>query len=319
MRYILLRLAGLAIAVCGVTGYAQQYPAKPVRIIVPFTPGGGTDFIARLLANKLTGALGRQFIVDNRPGAGSTIGTEAALKSPADGYTLLLTSGSYTVAPSLYHLRYDPVADMTPVIQPDDGPFILVTHPSLPVKTIKEFVALAKSRPGQISYATSGVGSITHLSTELFAMLSGIKLTHVPYKGTGQSIADAIAGHIQSMLAAVASGIPHINSGRLRAVAVTSKSRNPALPDVPSIMEAGYKYEVSNWHGLMAPRETPRVIVEMLNTETNKIINEPDFAQKIAADGLVPAGGPSERLLLLVKEEISNWARVTRQLDMKPQ
>ena len=319
MRHILLRLAGLAIAVCSVTGYAQQYPSKPVRIIVPFTPGGGTDFIARLLANKLTGVLGRQFIVDNRPGAGSTIGTEAALKSPADGYTLLLTSGSYTVAPSLYNLRYDPVADMTPVIQPDDGPFILVTHPSLPVKTVREFVALAKSRPGQISYATSGVGSITHLSTELFAMISGIKLTHVPYKGTGQSIADTIAGHIQSMLAAVASGIPHINSGRLRALAVTSKNRNPALPDVPSIMEAGYKYDVSNWHGLMAPRETPRVIVQMLNTEINKIINEPDFAQKIAADGLVPAGGPPERLLVLIKEEISNWARVTRQLDMKPQ
>lgn len=317
--YGVLTCLGASFFLASGASFAQAYPAKPVRVIVPFTPGGGTDFIARLLANRLTGVLGRQFVVDNRPGAGSTIGTEAALRSTPDGYVLLVTSGSYTVAPSLYNLRYDPIGDMVPVVQPDDGPFLLVTHPSLPVRTIKEFIALAKSRPGQISYATSGVGSITHLSTELLAMLSGIKLIHVPYKGTGQSIADTIAGHNQSMLAAVASGIPHVKTGRLRAIAITSGSRNPAMPDVQTVKEAGYQYEVSNWHGMMAPKDTPKAIVDLLNAEVNKIIKEPDFVQQIAADGLVPAGGPPERLLSLLKEEMANWAKVTKQLGMKPQ
>lgn len=312
-------LVALMIAVGSISAYGQQYPSRPVRVIVPFTPGGGTDFIARLLAPKLTAALGRQFIVENRPGAGSTIGTEVALKSPPDGYTLLLTSGSYTVAPSLYNLRYDPIGDMTPIIQPDDGPFIVVTHPSLPVKTVKQLVALAKARPGEINYATAGVGSITHLSTELFSMVSGIKLMHVPYKGTGQAIADTIAGHTQSMLAAVASAIPQIKSGRLRALAVTSRQRNPALPDVPTVIEAGYTYEVSNWHGLMGPKDLPRVVIERLNGEINKIVKDPEFAQQIAKDGLESSGGSPERLLKLVRDEMTNWARVAKQAQLKPQ
>lgn len=319
MRQFPNRLVALMIAVGSISAYGQQYPSKSVRVIVPFTPGGGTDFIGRLLAPKLSAALGRQFIVENRPGAGSTIGTEVALKSPADGYTLLLTSGSYTVAPSLYNLRYDPIADMTPIVQPDDGPFIVVTHPSLPVKTVKQLVALAKARPGEINYATAGVGSITHLSTELFSMVSGIKLMHVPYKGTGQAIADTIAGHTQSMLAAVASAIPQIKSGRLRALAVTSRQRNPALPDVPTVIETGYTYEVSNWHGLMGPKDLPRVVIERLNGEINKIIKEPEFVQQIANDGLVSSGGSPEHLLKLVKDELTNWARVAKQLNLKPQ
>jgi tripartite-type tricarboxylate transporter receptor subunit TctC len=307
----------LTIALASISAYGQQYPSKPVRVVVPFSPGGGTDFIARLLAPKLTAALGQQFIVDNRLGAGSTIGTEAALKSPADGYTLLLTSGSYTVAPSLYKLRYDPIRDMTPIVQPDDGPFIMVTHPSLPAQSVKQLVALAKSRPGEINYASSGVGSITHLSTELFSMVSAIRLTHVPYKGTGQSIADTIAGHNQLMLAAVASAIPQIKSARLRAIAVTSARRNPALPGVPTVMEAGYQYEVSNWHGLVGPKGMSRAIVEKLNSEINEVIKDPEFAQRIANDGLVPSGGPPERLLKLITDEMANWARVAEQAGLK--
>lgn len=317
MRGLWFGCVALAIAGVNVPVYSQQYPAKPVRIIVPFSPGGGTDFIARLVASKLTSSFGKQFLVENRPGAGSTIGTEAALKSPADGYTLLLTSGSYTVAPSLYNLRYDPLKDMTPIIQPDDGPFILVTHPSLPVRNVKEFVALAKARPEEINYATSGVGSITHLSTELFAMISGIKLTHIPYKGTGQSITDTIAGHNQSMLAAVASVLPHIRSGRLRAIAVTSAKRNPALPELPTVMESGYKYEVSNWHGLLGPKDMPREIVETLNGAINKIIKDAEFVQQIAGDGLVASGGSPERLLRLITDEMKNWARVANALGLK--
>ncbi len=298
---------------------AQTYPAKTVRIIVPFTPGGGTDFIARLIGAKLSSAWGQQFVVENRVGAGSTLGSEFALKSPPDGYTLLLTSGSYTASPSLYKLRYDPIKDMTPIIQPDDGPFVVSLHPSVPVRSVAQLVTLAKKQPGQINYATSGQGSISHLATELFAMLSGTQFTHVPYKGNGQSIADTMAGQTQMLLAAIAAVIPHVKSGRLRAVAVTSAQRVPALAEVPAVMESGYKFEVSNWHGLMGPRGLPPAIVERLNGEINRVIKDPEFAQRIASDGLVPAGGPPERLLKLLNEEIANWAKVAERTGLKVQ
>jgi len=319
MRYPLGILFALILACTGIQVHAQQYPSRPVRIIVPFSPGGGTDFIARMIAAKLSSNLGQQFIIDNRLGAGSTIGTEFALKSPPDGYTLLLTSGSYTVASSLYKLKYDPIKDMVPIIQPDDGPFIMAVHPSLPVKTVKQFVALAKSKPGQINYASSGQGSISHLATELFAMNSGISLTHVPYKGTGQSVIDTIAGHNQFLLAAVASAMPHIKSERLRAIAATSGARLPALPNVPTVRESGYDYEVSNWHGLMGPKGMPPAVVEKLNSEINKIIKDPDFSQKIAGEGLVPVGGTPERLLKLLNDEIANWAKVIERAGIKIQ
>ena len=319
MRYPLGILFALILACTGIQVHAQQYPSRPVRIIVPFSPGGGTDFIARMIAAKLSSNLGQQFIIDNRLGAGSTIGTEFALKSPPDGYTLLLTSGSYTVASSLYKLKYDPIKDMAPIIQPDDGPFIMAVHPSLPVKTVKQFVALAKSKPGQINYASSGQGSISHLATGLFAMNSGISLTHVPYKGTGQSVIDTIAGHNQFLLAAVASAMPHIKSERLRAIAATSGARLPALPNVPTVRESGYDYEVSNWHGLMGPKGMPPAVVEKLNSEINKIIKDPDFSQKIAGEGLVPVGGTPERLLKLLNDEIANWAKVIERAGIKIQ
>ena len=319
MRYPLGILFALILACTGIQVHAQQYPSRPVRIIVPFSPGGGTDFMARMIAAKLSSNLGQQFIIDNRLGAGSTIGTEFALKSPPDGYTLLLTSGSYTVASSLYKLKYDPIKDMTPIIQPDDGPFIMAVHPSLPVKTVKQFVALAKSKPGQINYASSGQGSISHLATELFAMNSGISLTHVPYKGTGQSVIDTIAGHNQFLLAAVASAMPHIKSERLRAIAATSGARLPALPNLPTVRESGYDYEVSNWHGLMGPKGMPPAVVEKLNSEINKIIKDPDFSQKIAGEGLVPVGGTPERLLKLLNDEIANWAKVIERAGIKIQ
>jgi tripartite-type tricarboxylate transporter receptor subunit TctC len=320
MRCLILRgLALSTLALASATLHAQVYPSKTVRIIVPFTPGGGTDFIARLLGAKLSATWGQQFIVENRVGAGSTLGSEMALKSPPDGYTLLLTSGSYTASPSQYKLRYDPIKDMTPIIQPDDGPFILALHPSLPVRNVKQFVDLAKARPAQINYATSGQGSISHLSTELFSMLAGVQLTHVPYKGNSQSISDTIAGQTQMLFAAIAAAMPHVKSGRLRALAATSAQRVPALSEVPTVLEAGYQFEVSNWHGLMGPRGLPQPIVDKLNIEINRIIRDPEFVQRIAADGLVPAGGPPERLLKLLNEEIANWAKVAERAGLKVQ
>ena len=296
---------------------AQNYPVKPVRIIVPFPPGGGSDYIARLIAPPLTTAFGQQFIIDNRGGAGSTLGTELALKSPADGHTLLLISGSFTTSPSLYkQLRYDALNDMVPVIQTEDGPYVVTVHPSLPIKTVKQLVALAKARPGQINYASTGQGGITHLATELFAMRTGIKITHIPYKGTGPAVIDTVSGQTQMMVAAAAAAVPHVKSKRLVALAVSFPKRVGALPDVPTVMESGYKYQVNNWHGLVAPKGVPQPILDRLNGEINKIVKAPDFAKRIASEGLDPAGGTPEEFLAVIKREIAEWAEVIKQANI---
>ena len=306
-------LAAAALLMFGSIAQAQTYPTKPIRIIVPFAPGGGSDFIARAISPPLHQAMGQQFIVDNRPGAGSTLGSEIALKSPADGYTLLLISGSYTTSPSLYkNLKYDPLNDMTPVIQTENGPYVVTVHPSLPVKNVKELVALAKSRPGQLNYASTGNGGITHLASELFALRTGIKIMHIPYKGTGPGVIDTIAGNTQMMVAAVSAVIGHIKTGRLRGLAVSSPKRLSALPDTPTVMEAGYKYQVNNWHGVVAPKAVPKAIIDRLNSEINKAIKDPDFAKRIAQDGLEPAGGTPEAFGELLKREVVEWGEVVK-------
>lgn len=306
----------VAAALCAAGGaaQAQNYPTKPVRIIVPFPPGGGSDYIARLIAPPLTKVFGQQFIVDNRGGAGSTLGTEVAFKSPADGYTLLLISGSYTTSPSLYkNLKYDALNDMVPVIQTEDGPYVITVHPSLPVKTVKQLVALARSKPGNINYASTGQGGITHLATELFAMRTGIKITHIPYKGTGPAVIDTVSGQTQMMVAAAAASVPHVKSKRLYPLAVSFPKRVSALPDVPTVIESGYKYQVNNWHGVVAPRGVPKPIIDRLNAEINKIVKAPDFAARIANEGLEPTGGTPEEFLTLIKREIAEWAEVIKQ------
>ena len=311
--------AALILAACG-AAQAQSYPTKPVRMIVPFSPGGGSDYIARLIAPPLTKAFGQQFIVENRPGAGSTLGSELALKSPPDGYTIMVTSGSFTTAPSLYKkMRYDTLNDMAPVIQTEDGPYVITVHPSLPVKTIKQLVALAKSKPGTINYASTGQGGITHLATELLAMRTGIKIAHIPYKGTGPAIIDTVSGQCQMMVAAAAAAVPHVKSKRLVALAVSFPKRVPALPDVPTVMESGYKYQVNNWHGVIAPRDVPKPIIERLNVEINKIVKTPDFAKRIEVEGLVPAGGTPEEFLALIKREIIEWAEVVKAANVTMQ
>lgn len=306
-------IAAAVLCAFGAVAQAQTYPAKTVRVIVPFAPGGGSDFIARAVAPQLSKALGQQFVVDNRPGAGSTLGSEIALKSAPDGYTLLLISGSYTTSPSLYkNLKYDALNDMVPVVQTENGPYVVVVHPSLPVKTVKQLVALAKSKPGQLNYASTGNGGITHLATELFAMRTGIKITHIPYKGTGPGVINTIAGETQMMVAAVSAVIGHMQTGRLRGLAVSSPKRLPALPDLPTVMEAGYKYQVNNWHGIIAPKGTSKAIIDKLNAEVNKAIKDPDFVKRIALDGLEPAGGTPEVFGDLLKREVAEWAEVIK-------
>src|SRR6266581_5180106 len=236
MRALISSLAAALFALPSAAA-AQQYPAKPIRIVVPFAPGGGSDFIARFMAQRLTTGLGQQVIVENKPGAGGVLGIEAGIKSPADGYTLTLIASSYTVNPSVYKLKFDPVGDITPIIQLSQGPLVAVVRLSLPVKNVKELIALAKEKPGQVNFASSGQGSVIHMATELFAGMAGIKMNHIPYKGTGPALTDTLGGQTDIFFSSTATAVPHVQSGKLKAIAVTSAKRIPALPNVPTVSE----------------------------------------------------------------------------------
>jgi tripartite-type tricarboxylate transporter receptor subunit TctC len=318
MKRIAASLVVVAASLSAGTAAAQQYPAKPVRIVVGFAPGGGSDFIARVVANKLTERFGSQVIVENRPGAGSTLGAEYVVKSPADGYTLLLSPASYTVNPSVYRLSFDPIADITPIVQLSRGPYVVAVHPSVQAKTLRELVALARSQPDKLAYASSGNGSHVHVSTEYFLYTAGIKMTHVPYKGTGPALNDTIAGTTQLIFGSVATALQHVKSGRLRALAVTTPKRIAAAPDVPTVAEAGYpSYEVTNWHGLVGPKGLPKDIVARLSREVNESLKSDDLKKILASDGLEPAGGTPEELAAIMKKEIARWADVVKRAGVK--
>jgi tripartite-type tricarboxylate transporter receptor subunit TctC len=308
----------LTTAFCTQTLLAQNYPSKPIRLVVPFPPGGGSDLIARVSAQKLATAIGQQVIVDNRPGAGGTVGVEIGMKAPADGYTLTLVATSYTVNPSLYKLPFDPVNDITPVIQLSQGPFLLVVHPSLPVKTLKELIALARARPGQLSYASGGTGSGVHLASEFFLERAGIRILGVPYKGTGPALNDTVAGHVQMLWGGVASTMPQVRGGRLRGIAVSTAQRIRAAPDIPTVMESGFKdYDVVLWHGIVTPKGLPQSIVTRLNTDLNNILREKDMEERLAVDGVSPAGGTPAQLLMVIRKGIDMWSGVVRRLGLK--
>jgi tripartite-type tricarboxylate transporter receptor subunit TctC len=297
---------------------ALSYPAKPVRIVVPFAPGGGSDFIARFMAQRLTTALGQQVIVENKPGAGGILGIEAGIKSPPDGYTLTLIASSYTVNPSVYKINFDPVNDITPVIQISQGPLLVVVRPSLPVKTTKELIALAKSKPGQINFASSGQGSVIHLATELFDSMAGIKMNHIPYKGTGPALTDTIGGQTDIFFSSTATAMPHVQSGKLRAIAVTTAKRIAALPNVPTVAESGLPgYEVILWHGLIGPKGLPRPIVERINGEVTKALKLKETAEQLQNDGVAPAGGTPEQFAAQIKKEIAVWRKVATDAGVK--
>ena len=307
-----------AILAVPLVAFSQTYPAKPVRIIVPFAPGGGSDFTGRLVAMKLSERLGAQFIVENRPGAGSTLGAEMVVKAPADGYTLLLVSASYTVNPSVYKLSFDPVNDITPIIQISGGPYVIAVHPSVRANTLAEFVELAKKEPDKLAYGSSGNGSIMHVASEYFLDAAKIKVLHIPYKGTGPALQDTIGGQVQLVFGAVPTTLPHVKAGRLRALAVTTDKRIAAAPDLPTVAESGYPgYEVTNWHGLVGPKGLPRDIVERLNREINEVVKGDDMKKTLAADGLEPAGGAAARFGEILKNETARWAKVVKQAGVK--
>ena len=312
-------LAPLLTLVAG-TAAAQKYPTKPVRIIVPFAPGGGSDFIARFTAQRLTDALGSQVIVENRPGAGGLLGIEQGVKSDPDGYTLTLIASSYTVNAALYPLKYDPLADITPVVQISQGPMIVIANPKFPAKSTRELINLAKQKPGTINFASAGQGSITHMVAELFQSMAGIKMNHVPYKGTGPALTDTISGQTDIFFSSTATALPHVKSGRLRAIAVTTAKRLPAEPEVPTIAESGVKdFDVVLWHGLIGPKNLPRPVVERVNAEVNKILKIRETAAQLETDGVAPAGGSDKQFRDQIAKEIALWKGVVAKTGVKVQ
>jgi len=297
---------------------SQPYPAKPIKIVVGFAPGGGTDFIARVIAKKLGEQLGTQAIVDNRPGAGSTVAAELVVRSPADGYTLLVNAASYTVSPSAYKLSFDAMNDITPIAQLSRGPYVVAINPSVPAKTLREFVALVKKDPSKFAYASSGNGSHVHVATEFLLRTAGISMIHVPYKGTGPALADTVAGNTQLVLGSVATALQHVKSGRLRALAMTTPKRIAAAPDVPTVAEAGFlTYEVTNWHGLLGPKGLAPEIVERLNKEVNEALKSKEVEKTLASDGLEPAGGSAAEFTQVIRNEIARWQIVAKQVGLK--
>jgi tripartite-type tricarboxylate transporter receptor subunit TctC len=298
--------------------HAQTYPSHPVKIIVAFPPGGGNDFIARFVAARLSTSTGQQFIVENRPGAGGTLGTEQGLKAAPDGYTLLLVSNSYTANASLYKLRFDPLVDMTPIIQVSQGPYIVVVHPSLPVRTFGELLALAKREPDRLNFASSGTGSVNHLATALLANMAGFKLNHVPYKGTGPALSDTIGGQTNVLLGSPSTTLPHVRAGRLRALAVTSTRRIQAEPDLPTVAEAGVPgYETTLWHGLIGPKGLPAAVVEKIHAEVARVLSLREATELLQTDGVSPAGGSPEQFRDIIRAEIEVWRKVVTDAGVK--
>ena len=301
---------------------AQTYPGKPIRMIVPFPAGGGSDTMGRIVGQKLGERLGQQFVVDNRVGAAGSIGAELAAKSAPDGYTLLLGSASEIAQyPNVNpRIAYNPQRDFAPITFVGNVPLLLVTHPSLPVKTVKEVIALAKARPGEINFSSAGPGSTTHLAVELFNLLAGAKMTHVPYKGSPQAVIDIASGNVQLGIPTMPAALPLVRSGRLKAIAVSTAKRTPVLPDVPTIGEGGVKgYDNPLWTGVLAPAGTPRDIVLRLHTEIVNVLGLPDVKEALARQGAEPASSTPEQFAAYIKSELAKWAKVVKEANIRPE
>ena len=297
---------------------AQNYPAKSVRIIVPFAAGGNTDFTGRSIAAKLAEALGQQFIVDNRPGGSTNIGSDMIVKSVPDGYNILLGGAANAInVAALAKVPFDLQRDLTPIILCVKGANVLSIHPSLPAKNLQDVIALAKQKPGQLNYGTSGVASSNHMAGELFTSMAGIKLNHVPYKGNAPALTDLIGGHVEMIISGVPALIPHIKSGRIRSVAIGSPKRFAAIPDVPTFDEQGLKgFEASTWFGLMAPAKTPRDIITKLNSEVGKILASKEIRERYQVEGLEPQGGTPEEFAKFIQAEINLYTRVVKAANL---
>ena len=317
------RAVGLGVAIiAGASAPAQaQFPAKAMRIIVPAAPGGGTDAMARILAPRLAEALGQQVIVDNRPGAGATIGTEIAARAPADGHSLFLMTVTNAVGVGLYpNLKYDLVRDFAPVTRLATTPHVLVVHPSVPAKTVKELIVLARVRPGSLAYSSAGSGSVSHLAGEYFGFLTGTKLLHVPYKGGGPSVTALVSGEAALSFATLPSVLAQIKAGRVRAIAMTTAQRATTLPQLPTVREAGLaEYDVGSWYGLSAPAGTPREVISRLHTETHKVVAIQEVRERLGTAGFEVIVSTPEQFGDFVRREVERWAKVVKLSGAKPE
>ncbi len=314
MKSLLLQLLAVLLSACAVAGAADTYPSKPIRFILPFPPGGGTDTLARIVGQKLTQDFGQTVVMDNRPGAGANIGAEIAAHSAPDGYTIVMGNIAHAVNATLYRkLGYDLVKDFAPITLLAATPNILVVHPSVAAKSVKELIALAKAKPGQFNYASSGSGSSAHLAGELFKNLAGVDLVHIPYKGGGPAVISLIAGESAIGFATMPSVLPQVKAGKLRALGVTTAKRSPAVPDLPTIAEAGVPgYEANTWYGVLAPAKTPAPIVGRLHGEFLNIMQSADIRERIAVHGYEPETNTPQEFAAYIKSEIIKWGKVVK-------
>ena len=313
--------ATLAAAAAGAAIAQAGFPGKPVRVVVPTSAGGGTDIIARILAPELGKRLGQQVVIDNRPGAGTMIGIEIAAKSPADGYTLLLVPATLAINSALYKkVPYDPQRDFAPITQAVSSASIIVVHPSVPVKSLKELIAFARARPGELNYASAGSGTYPHMTMELLLSMAKLRMVHIPYKGTAPAMIDMLAGQVATMAATVLTGMPHIRSGRLRPLGITSLARAGVAPEIPTISESGLPgYESVQWYGMLAPAKTPREIVTRLHADTTAVLKQPDIKSRLAADGADTVGSSPDEFARYIQSELVKWAKVARDAGLQPE
>src|SRR3954471_6742592 len=297
---------------------AQQYPAKPVRVVVPFAPGGGSDITARQFSNKLSDYLGQQFVVDNRGGAGGLIGMEMAARAPADGYTIMMMSGSFSATAAVQKPAFDPINSIVAVAEFGYTPFVLAVHPSLPPKSVKELIALARTTKGGLSYAGTGTGGATHLATELFSSMAKIKMVAIQYKSTGAAMSDLLGGQVPVIIGSLLPVTPHLPTGKLRALGVTTAKRWHTLPDVPAIAETVPGYEVVLWFGTMTPRGTPQPIIQALNAGINKALQDDTIKRTLERDGMTPSGGTPQDFDQRIRKDYERWTRVVKEVGLKP-
>ncbi|HSE01280.1 MAG TPA: tripartite tricarboxylate transporter substrate binding protein [Burkholderiales bacterium] len=312
-------LAALSVFLIPIGARSQDYPVKVVRVIVPFAPGGGSDITARQVAQKFSEQFRQQFVVDNRGGASGLIGMELTAKAPPDGYTIMVMSGSFSATPATHKPAFDPISNILPVAEVGFTPFVLSVHPTLPVKSARELIALARARPGQLNYVTPGVGSLTHLATELLINMTKIDMVGVAYKSTGAALPDLLSGQIQLIVGSLLPTLPHIQSGKLRPLAVTTAKRWYSLPSVPPLNETLPGYEVELWFGVMVPRGTPPAVIDRLNAAVNRFLQEPDMKKNLEAQGMAPSGGTTQRFGERIRKDYERWVKVVREQNIKPE
>jgi tripartite-type tricarboxylate transporter receptor subunit TctC len=321
LRSVLPALTASALLVaCAFARAEPAYPTRPIRVIVPFAPGGGSDIVARQVGPRMSESMGQPVIIDNRPGAGGNIGAEAGVRATPDGYTIIMTSAAYSANASLYALPYDPVKGVSTISMVGTGPFFVVVHPSVAAKTVQELITYAKANPARVNYGSAGQGSLSHLATELFNMTTGTQLQHVPYKGTGPALTDLVAGHIQVMFGNIVAALPQVKAGRLRGLAVTTAKRSSILPDTPTVAEAGLPgYEANVWAAVLGPPRMPKEIIKRLNDEIRRAISLPAIKDRMTAEGLDVAPSSPEEFAAYLRKDIDKWARVVKAARVKPE